>query len=219
MTIFGIELWKSKKDIKIEKLIKMLNEGLDEKLALKRELSKLEADNEKLNQDNESFFNAVSALETQRDNLQRQLEEKPLHQDKTQTQKFGAAAFIVPEEGFEHEAYDHILIALKNYHKTLSGDCRNERHKKIIAEILDKNAPSGQLTCHAKTARNIIAKSPQKLDKAFFKQLERFGISLVDNKNHWKIEYMGMTTPIAKTPSDFHSRPHNAAAIVHKFFY
>lgn len=219
MTIFDIELWKSKKDIKIEKLIKMLNEGLDEKLALKRELNKLKADNEKLNKDNESFFNAVSALETQRDNLQRQLKEKPLHQDKTQIQKFGAAAFIVPEEGFEHEAYDHILIALKNYHKTLSGDCRNERHKKIIAEILDKNAPSGQLTCHAKTARNIIAKSPQKLDKAFFKQLEPLGISLVDNKNHWKIEYMGMTAPIAKTPSDFHSRPHNATAIVHKFFY
>lgn len=219
MKIFGKEILKSKKDIKIEKLFKMLNEELEEKQALRNELNKLKVENEKLNQDNESFFNAVSALEAQRDNLQHQLEEKSSHVSKTEARTISATAFVVPTEGFEREAYDHILIALKNYFKTLAGDCRNERHKKIIAEVLAKNLPSGQLICRAKTVRDLIAKSSQKLDKAFFKQLEKFGIALVDDKNHWKIEYMGMTAPIAKTPSDFHSRPHNAAAIIHKFFY
>lgn len=123
------------------------------------------------------------------------------------------------EEGFADESLDHILIALKSYHKTLGVDCRNERHKAIIGQILALNKAPGEVMRRSDAVRSLIANAGFHIDASVFKSLERYGVTLADDNQHWKMRYMGLSMPIAKTPSDSHARPNGASDLAHKFFW
>lgn len=122
------------------------------------------------------------------------------------------------EEGFADESLDHVLIALKAYHKTLGVDCRNERHKVIIGQIIALNRAPGEVERRSAAVRSLIANAGFHIDSSVFKSLERYGVTLADDKQHWKVRYMGLSMPLAKTPSDSHARANGASDLSHKFF-
>ncbi|MCQ2367877.1 MAG: hypothetical protein MJ109_02555 [Kiritimatiellae bacterium] len=157
-------------------------------------------------------------IEEQKANLIKRLEGAEGAVATTKTRSM-STLFDMPEEGFEGEVHDHILIAIKNYLKTLDAKCRNVRHRELLQEFLAKNHASGRLLCCAKTVRMLLAKTDGKVPREVFRKMEEFGIRRVDGSNHWKVAYLNLTCSIPKTPSDVHSMKNCAADLIHCFFY
>lgn len=220
---------KSKKDRQIEFLEAKLCSYREQTRSLKVKLQESEeqvelyekyskAMNDTHKEEIDRLIREQEVIEEQKANLIKRLEGAEGAVATTKTRSM-TTLFDMPEEGFEGEVHDHILIAIKNYLKTLDAKCRNVRHRELLQEFLAKNHASGRLLCCAKTVRMLLAKTDGKVPREVFRKMEEFGIRLVDGSNHWKVAYLNLTCSIPKTPSDVHSMKNCAADLMHRFFY
>lgn len=225
LKVFG----KSKKDRQIECLKAQLQSSREEMQSLETKLQESQeqvelyekyskAMNDSHKDELDCLRREFKVVEEQKANLMKRLESLEGTEEAPKTRS-SSPLFDLPSEGFQGEVHDHILIAIKNYLKTLDARCRNVRHRELLQAFLEKNQSSGRLSCCAKTVRMLLSKTDGKVPREVFRKMEEFGIRLIDGSNHWKVAYLNLTCSMPKTPSDIRSMKNCAADLIHCFFY
>lgn len=118
------------------------------------------------------------------------------------------------DEMFADELREMLIASLADYRKNIAnGDC--QRRLAVLDAVLAANGPSGELESRSGKLRQILK------DAGYFndpRPLEKLGFKLVSGRVHWKLDYAGIRSTLAKTPSDYRSNSNSAAEIVRRCF-
>lgn len=119
------------------------------------------------------------------------------------------------------EQYDILLDVLTDaLNKIIPNDTPSPRRRDIINSILERNKPIGELNNKLEVVDQVF-KHP-KLTKQDITELQKIGLCLTSDKNHYKFTFMNKPcyyTTVAKTASDTGHGNKNTANQIKKSFF
>lgn len=118
------------------------------------------------------------------------------------------------EEMFTDEIREMLIASLSDYRKNIAnGDY--QRRLAVLDAVLAANGSSGELESRSEKLRQILKNAGYLNDP---KPLEKLGFRLISGRVHWKLDYAGIRSTMAKTPSDYRSNSNSAAEIARRCF-
>ena len=120
-------------------------------------------------------------------------------------------------EVFPGELREMVIAALADALAAAAQSGR-ERRAAVLSELLAANRSSGELERRRAALKQALKDAGYFTGGGTLKELEALGFKLISGRNHWKLEYGNVRSPIAKTPSDYRSLRNSASEIANRCF-